>query len=78
RVIAAATKLIPSAEITVTVHPDTLVIDGRAPVRPDASIGELAQLLHDRLVGALRVERAADAQDWRAMLLLLARPPEEL
>jgi hypothetical protein len=78
RVIAAATRLIPSAEITLTVHPDTLVIDGRAPVRPDASIGELAELLHDRLVGALRVERAADAQDWRAMLLLLARPAEEL
>jgi HEAT repeat protein len=78
RVIAAAGKLIPAGDVTLTVLPGMLVIDGRAPVRPDASIGELAELMHDRLVGSLRVERAADAQDWRALLLLLARPAEEL
>ena len=78
RVSTAAARLIPAGDITLTVHPQLLVIDGRAPVRPDPAVGELAELLHDRLVGALRVERAADAQDWRTLLLLLARPPEEL
>jgi HEAT repeat protein len=78
RVITATARLIPAGDLTLTVHPDMLVIDGRAPVKPDPAIGEFAELLHDRLVGALRVERAADAQDWRAMLLLLGRPAEEL
>lgn len=78
RVLAAASRLIPASDVTLTVHPDAIVIDGRAPVRPDPAIGELAELLHDRLVGELRVERAADAQDWRALLLLLARPSEEI
>ncbi|MBM3819012.1 MAG: hypothetical protein FJW14_08350 [Acidimicrobiia bacterium] len=78
RVIAAAAKLIPASDVTLTVLPGMLVIDGRAPVRPDPAIGELAELMHDRLIGSLRVERAADVQDWRAILLLLARPAEEL
>ena len=58
--------------------PDALVIDGRAPVKPDAAIGELAELLHDRLIGELTIERDADATDWRTLLLLLSRTPEEL
>ena len=78
RLSAAATKLTPAGEVTLTIHPDTLVIDGRAPVRPDPAIPELAELLHQRLVGALHVERAADAQDWHALLLLLGRAPEDV
>ena len=42
------------------------------------SIGEFADLLHDRLVGELRIERDADATDWRTLLLLLSRTTEEL
>ena len=78
RVIAAAGQLIPSGDLLVTVHPDTLLIDGRSPVRPDGAISEMAELMHDRLVGALRIDRAADVLDWHALLLLLARPAEEL
>ncbi len=78
RVTAAAGRLVPTGEITLTVHPDTLVIDGQTPARPDQAISELAELMHDRLVGALRVERGADALDWHALLLLLSRPTEEL
>ena len=58
--------------------PDMLVIDGQAPVRPDPAIGELAALLHDRLIGELTIQRDADAEDWHALLLLLARAPEDL
>ena len=78
RVTAAAGRLIPLTDITLTVHPDALVIDGRTPARPDPAIGELAGLLHERLVGILRMERAADALDWHAFLLLLGRAPDEL
>jgi len=78
RVSAAAARLVGGADLTLTVHPDTLVIDGRTPARPDAAIGELAGLLHERLVGELRIERAAAVDDWRALLLLLARAADEL
>ena len=78
RVTSAATRLTPVREITITVLRDTLMIDGRAPARPDQAIHELAGLMHDRLIGALRVEREADGLDWHALLLLLAQSPEEL
>src|SRR6185503_9618884 len=41
-------------------------------------IGELASLLHERLIGELTIQREADTEDWRALLLLLARAPEDL
>ena len=62
----------------MTVYPDTLIIDGQAPARPDQAIIELAGLMHDRLIGTLRVERDADALDWHALLLLLAQSAEEV
>lgn len=78
RVIAAVGRLIPGDEVQITVFPDTLALDGRAPAKPDPAVVELAELMHDRLIGALRIERAAHVHDWHALLLLLARPPEEL
>ncbi|OFW16311.1 MAG: hypothetical protein A3H29_16100 [Acidobacteria bacterium RIFCSPLOWO2_02_FULL_67_21] len=78
RVVTAAGRLIPAADLLLTVYPDVLVIEGRAPARPETAIVELAALMHERLVGALRVSRLADALDWHALLLLLSRPPEEL
>ena len=78
RVAAAAGRLVPAGEVTLTIHPDALVIDGRSPVRADPAIGELADLLHERLVGSLAIQRAADLQDWHALLLILARPPDEI
>src|SRR5689334_19974379 len=78
RVVSASQRLTESGDVTITVMPGMLVIDGRAPARPDPSIGEFAELLHDRLVGELRIERDADATDWRTLLLLLARTAEEL
>jgi hypothetical protein len=78
RVTAAAGRLIPADDLVLTIHPDTLVIDGRSPQCPDAAIGELAILMHERLIGEIRIERTATLEDWHALLLLLARPPEEL
>jgi len=78
RLTTAIQRLSGAGETVLVVHPTTILIDDRAPVRPDASIGELAELLHGRLIGTLRVEPGATPDDWRALLLLLARPIEEL
>ena len=78
RVTAATGRLAPAGDISLTVHPDTLVIDGQVPARADQAIGEFAGLMHDRLVAALCVQKGADALDWHALLLLLARAPDEL
>jgi len=78
RVVNASRRLTREGDVTITVLPDALVIDGRSPIKPDAAIGELADLLHDRLVGELLIGRDADATDWRTLLLILSRTTEEL
>ena len=78
RVIGAAGRLAPTGSVTLAVHPGTLMIDGKAPVRPDQALEELAGLMKDRLVGALRLESGADIHDWHALLLLLVRSVDEL
>ena len=78
RLVSAAGRLTSDGRVVCSVHPDMLAIDGEAPVRPDPAIGELASLLHERLIGELTIQREADAEDWRALLLLLARAPEDL
>jgi HEAT repeat protein len=79
RVVGISGRLASGGEVTLAVQPELLTINGLAPSgRVDASVGELAALLHARLVGALRVERDADAGDWHALLTLLARSPEDL
>jgi len=78
RVVATSGRLTSSGRVVCTVHPDVLAIEGQAPLRPDAAIGELASLLHERLIGELTIQREADVEDWRALLLLLARAPEDL
>jgi len=78
RVSSAAGRLTASGDITINVHPDQLVIDGRTVAKPDGSIAELASLLHERLVGAWAIQREADAEDWHALLLTLSRSPDDL
>jgi hypothetical protein len=78
RLVDAAGRATAAGPLTVTVLPDALHVDGRAPARPDPAIGELAGLLHGHLVGELRLMAAADPAAWRTFLLLLARSTEEL
>jgi len=78
RLVSASGRLTSDGRVVCSVHPDMLAIEGEAPVRPDPAIGELATLLHERLIGELTIQREADAEDWRALLLLLARAPEDL
>jgi hypothetical protein len=78
RLVASAGRLARHGPVKLAVHRELLAIDGRSPLRPDPSIGELATLLHERLIGRLTVQPEADAEDWRALLLLLARSPDDL
>ncbi len=78
RLTATAARLVAGSGLTLTVHPDQLAIDGRTAARPDPAMGELAALLHERLIGTLQIARDADVDDWRALLLLLARSTEDL
>jgi HEAT repeat protein len=78
RLVASAGRLARHGPVKLAVHRELLTIDGRSPLRPDPSVGELATLLHERLIGRLTVQPEADAEDWRALLLLLARSPDDL
>ena len=78
RLVDAAARATAGGAMTITVLPDALLVDNRAPVRPDPAIAELADLLHSHLVGELRLMSGADPQAWRAFLLLLARTTEDL
>lgn len=66
------------APLRIQVRADALLIDGRAPARPDASLAELAALLHARLIGEMTVLPDGDQGAWHSFLRLLGRPPEEM
>ena len=78
RITSTGKRLTAGGDVTIGVHPDMLVVEGRLPARADSAIGELAALLHDRLVGELRVTGDAEPEDWHSLLLILARTSEEL
>src|SRR5262245_66655969 len=59
------------APMRIIVSANSLQIGGRSPARPDASLAELAALLHDHLIGELTVKAGGDAEAWRNFLLLL-------
>jgi hypothetical protein len=62
----------------LTVLPEGLLLEGRAPAKTDAAIGELAALLHSHLIGEMLVRPGGTADAWRAFLLLLGRTPESI
>lgn len=78
RLVAAASRAVESGAYTLQVLPDMLLVGGAVPERADASIGELAALLHDHLVGELEVVAGGDAGAWRQLLALFAQAPADL
>ena len=67
-----------SAPLSITVLPDGLLLEGKAPARVDAAIVELAALLHDHLVGEMVVSPGGDVEAWRSFMLLLGRSQESI
>ena len=78
RIVAMTSAEHLTEPLRVGVLARGLQIDGRAPARPDAAIGELAVLLHDHLIGEITVQPGGDLEAWRAFLLLLGRTPESI
>ena len=66
------------APLKIRVLPDGLLLDDRTPARADASLGELATLLHSHLIGEMTIQPGGDVDAWRAFLLLLGRSPESV
>ena len=64
--------------LKVSVLPDALLLDGRAPARPDQALAELAVLLHDHMVGELIVHPGGDLEAWHNFLLLVGRSAESV
>ena len=62
--------------LRIGVLADGLLVDGKAPARPDPAITELAALLHDHLIGELTIHPGGDLDAWRTFLLLLGRAPD--
>ena len=67
-----------AAPLRIGVLVDSLLLDGKAPVRPDGAIAELAALLHAHLIGELTVHPGGDRDAWRQLLMLLGRSPESI
>ncbi len=64
--------------LRITVLPDGLLLDDRAPARGDAALTELATLLHSHLIGEMVVHPGGDVEAWRSFLLLLGRSGESV
>ena len=78
RLEQAAARLTENGPYSLQVLGDGLIVDGARMARPDPAVTELASLLHRHLVGRLTLNAGANAESWRTLLLLLARPPEEV
>jgi hypothetical protein len=78
RVTDGAKRLRGEGNVTLTVLPDELVLDGRTAAKPDAALGELAALLHAHLIGEMRLLGDLSPTEWHTFLNLVARPAEEL
>ena len=64
--------------LRISVLARGLQMDGRAPARPDAAIGELAVILHDHLIGEITIRPGGSLEAWRSFLLLLGRTTDSV
>jgi HEAT repeat protein len=78
RIVQITSPAALTEPLVVTVLPDGLLLDERAPVRPEAALAEMAALLHSHLIGQLTVHPGGDVEAWRMFLLLLGRTPESV
>ena len=78
RIAGAAARLRHEGAVVLTVMPDAVLLDGRAPLKPESSLVELASLLHGHLIGELRLAGDLPPEGWHAFLTLLARAPEDV
>lgn len=78
RLEQATTRLTEGGPYSIQVIGEGLLVDGARMPKPDPACSELAALLHRHLVGRLTLNPGANAESWRALMLLLARSPEDV
>ncbi len=78
RLTQLAASMTADGPLEVQVRPTTLRIADAAPAKPDAAVVELSELLRRHLIGTFTINAGADADSWRTLLGLLARPVEEV
>ncbi|MFN7980170.1 MAG: HEAT repeat domain-containing protein [Vicinamibacterales bacterium] len=78
RITNAGAKAVADGPFLVTVMPDTLLVGGRALLRPDQAVTELAAMLHAHSVGELNITGALEAPAWHAFLVLISQSPADI
>jgi hypothetical protein len=78
RLVDATGRLTAQGPLQLQVRPEHLLIGNAGMPKPEQAVRELAELLHQHLIGALTINAGADAHSWRTLLLLLARSPDDV
>jgi HEAT repeats len=78
RLAELTATLTAAGPFAMEVRPNQICVGDAVPAKPDAAIVELSDLLRRQLVGKLTLNAGADTESWRTLLLLLARPPDEV
>ena len=75
RLLETAASVTGGSPLQLTVLPEGLLLDGRAPEKPDPAVSELARLLRQHRIGRLILHDGGDADTWQTLLGLLGRAP---
>ncbi|MGQ0732628.1 MAG: HEAT repeat domain-containing protein [Acidobacteriota bacterium] len=78
RVADGARRLRRDRALTLAALPHTILLDGRAAAKPEAALGELAELLHQHSLATMTVTGDLSADAWYTFLSLLARTPDDV
>lgn len=76
RMEAAGTSATSDGPLHIGVLPDNLLVDGRGLAKPDATVGELAALLHAHQIGEVTLLGPLSPGAWHAFLSLVGTAPE--
>jgi hypothetical protein len=76
--VAAGAAATSTGPFTMTVLPDTLLVEGRGLPKPDAAVNDLATLLHQHQIGELSLLAPLTAGAWHLLLSLLGTAPERV
>ena len=78
RMMEVAERVTATSPLTLTVLPDTLLLDGGSAEKADSAIGELASVLRRHQVGRFVINDGADVETWITLLRLLGRQGDEV
>lgn len=77
RISDASKQATYNGPFTITVLPETLLVNGRGFSKPEPSIVELATLLHQQLIIEMTLLDSLENDQWHSFLTLLAKSPED-